>query len=87
MREENIPKPEVVKNDIIIVKWKFQCLLNEGYYFFNAGVRNTIQGDFLHRIVDAIIVRVSKTDSLIRTGFCLLINESQTFFKGKNGDW
>ena len=87
LREENIPKPEVVKNDIIIVKWKFQCLLNEGYYFFNAGVRNTIQGDFLHRIVDAIIVRVSKTDSLIRTGFCLLINESQTFFKGKNGDW
>jgi homopolymeric O-antigen transport system ATP-binding protein len=87
LSEEHIPQQFVIKNDVIIVKWKFQCLLNEGYYFFNAGVKNSMKGDFLHRIVDAIIVRVIKTDKLIRTGFCLLIKESQTFYEEKSGNW
>ena len=82
LNKEHIPQRFVVKNDVVRVNWNFMCLLNEGYYFFNAGVKSSVEGDFLHRIVDAIIVRVIKTDTSIRTGFCLLIKDSHTIYEG-----
>lgn len=39
------------------VKFEFICLLHEGSYFLNAGVKNA-DGEFIHRIVDALMIQV-----------------------------
>ncbi|MDP1723446.1 MAG: ABC transporter ATP-binding protein [Alphaproteobacteria bacterium] len=52
----------VEENDEYFVVHDFRCLLNQGIYFFNAGVEGTILGEnstvYLHRIIDAIMFKV-----------------------------
>jgi lipopolysaccharide transport system ATP-binding protein len=59
----------------LIVRFRFRCLLSDGAYFFNAGVRGTIEGSetFLHRVVDVSMVRVLPEPEALGTGivdFC-----------------
>ncbi|XOV84239.1 MAG: ABC transporter ATP-binding protein [bacterium] len=54
------------------VRFEFDCLLNPGVYFFNAGVQGSKTGDsdpgYLHRIIDAVIFRVLPAEQQIATG-------------------
>lgn len=52
--------PYVAQNSIIRVKFRFQCNLNPGSYFLNAGVIGT-RGEeeiYLHRLLDVYMFRV-----------------------------
>lgn len=59
----------------LVVRFRFRCLLSDGAYFLNAGVRGTIEGSetFLHRVVDVCMVRVLPDPEALGTGvvdFC-----------------
>ncbi|MEQ9451360.1 MAG: ABC transporter ATP-binding protein [Pseudomonadales bacterium] len=64
--------PEVEANQKIIVRFKYQCLLNPGVYFANAGVEGIPRGSsgstYLHRIVDALMFKVLPTHGQVATG-------------------
>lgn len=55
----------------IRVNFLFTCSLNPGSYFFNAGVRGSINGEevYLHRILDAVIVKVLPSENSSSTGY------------------
>jgi len=42
------------------ISWKFTCMLNPGMYYLNAGASSSINQErvFLHRIVDALCIKV-----------------------------
>ncbi|QLG96496.1 ABC transporter ATP-binding protein [Pseudomonas yamanorum] len=52
------------------VEFKFQCMLNVGTYFLNAGVQGATDADqiYLHRILDACMFRVLPEVNSIATG-------------------
>jgi len=52
--------PQIKKNSKILVRLSFQCMLNPGTYFMNAGVRGVTGEEFgyLHRIIDAVAFQV-----------------------------
>ena len=59
----------------ITVRFRFRCLLAPGVYFLNAGVTGTVDGTeaFLHRLVDAAMIRVQPEPEGLVTGtvdFC-----------------
>lgn len=60
-------------NSILTINWRFKCLLNKGEYYFNCGVRNNIDGSFLHRITDSAMIRVISENNKIKTGLCSLV--------------
>lgn len=47
-------------NSNTIVKFKFRCLLGDGFYFFNAGVKTRHGGKekFIHRVEDIMLFKV-----------------------------
>lgn len=58
------------KGDVAQVEFNFQCLLNPGTYFLNAGVTGVV-GDgetYLHRLLDACLFRVLPVSNLTATG-------------------
>lgn len=61
--------PLVEAGSVISVSFAFDCLLNPGTYFMNAGVFGTVQKDetVLHRLVDAIAFRVPATEHNLAT--------------------
>jgi lipopolysaccharide transport system ATP-binding protein len=57
------------------VRFHFRCLLAPGAYFLNAGVTGVLDGaeTFLHRLVDAAMIRVQPEPNTLTTGivdFC-----------------
>lgn len=52
------------------VKFSFVCRLNPGVYFLNAGVKGVEESEetYLHRILDAIMIRVMPEDEQQSTG-------------------
>lgn len=62
---------EVVKNgsnyDVV---FSFVCRLNPGVYFLNAGIKGVVKAEevFLHRILDAIMIRVMPEEEQQSTG-------------------
>lgn len=64
------PIDSIEAGDIIEVKFKFDCNLQPGVYFLNAGVVGTIDGTevFLHRIHDVAMFRVQPEEDILTTG-------------------
>jgi len=54
----------------VTVRFRFRCLLSPGAYFLNAGVLGVVDGaeTFLHRLVDAAMVRVQPEPDTLSTG-------------------
>jgi lipopolysaccharide transport system ATP-binding protein len=54
----------------VTMRFHFRCLLAPGAYFLNAGVVGTVDGaeTFLHRLVDAAMVRVQPEPDTLSTG-------------------
>ena len=70
------PLPLVEAGSRLVVRFRFRCLLADGAYFLNAGVRGTVDGveTFLHRVVDALMFRVLLDPAGLGTGvvdFCV----------------
>lgn len=70
------PRPEdrisfVPAEGTLRVSFQFTCNLNPGIYYLNAGVLGEVDGEsrFLHRILDAMVIRVLPTDTFTATGF------------------
>jgi lipopolysaccharide transport system ATP-binding protein len=61
----------------IVVKFQFQCLLNPGVYFLNAGVVGTVDGDltYLDRCVDVAMFRVQSCTESCGNGIVDLLIE------------
>lgn len=62
----------VKSNSVVCINFEFQCSFNPGVYFMNAAVFGTV-GDkevVLHRIVDAVAIRIMPVFNDIATGFC-----------------
>lgn len=60
----------VNKGDVVQVEFNFQCQLNPGTYFLNAGVAGVV-GDgetYLHRLLDACLFRVLPVSNQTATG-------------------
>ncbi|WP_199522020.1 ABC transporter ATP-binding protein [Pseudomonas protegens] len=60
----------VSAGSIIQVEFAFECNLNTGTYFLNAGILGTINGEetYLHRLLDACIFRILPTEDQLATG-------------------
>lgn len=58
------------KGDVVQVEFNFQCQLNPGTYFLNAGVTGAVgEGEtYLHRLLDACLFRVLPVSNLTATG-------------------
>jgi lipopolysaccharide transport system ATP-binding protein len=54
----------------VTMRFRFRCLLAPGVYFLNAGVTGTVDGTeaFLHRLVDAAMIRVPADPDTLVTG-------------------
>jgi lipopolysaccharide transport system ATP-binding protein len=61
---------EVGAGSRLLVRFRFRCLLAAGTYFLNAGVRGRIgeAETFLHRVVDATMIRVLPDMEALSTG-------------------
>ena len=62
--------PYVALNTTIKVEFVFNCTLNSGVYFLNAGVVGTIANEetYLHRILDACMFRVVPVSNSLASG-------------------
>lgn len=72
---------QVEPETIVIVKFRFKCLLNPGVYFLNAGVTGLVDGHFtfLSRHIDAAMFRVQPEVNSYSTAIVdLLIKPSLT---------
>ncbi|POA55090.1 MULTISPECIES: ABC transporter ATP-binding protein [unclassified Pseudomonas] len=60
----------VSAGSVIQLEFAFDCNLNMGTYFLNAGVLGTINGEetYLHRLLDACLFRVLPTEDQLATG-------------------
>lgn len=56
----------MLSGQIVDVSLKFSCYLNPGVYFINCGLFGT--SGVLHRIIDALAIRVSQTDNSFSFG-------------------
>ena len=47
-------------NEVVEIRWEFDCLLHEGIYYTSTGVNHLIDGkrEYINRIVDAMIFKV-----------------------------
>lgn len=61
--------PYVAADSTVTVSFEFQCNLNPGAYFLNAGAFGSTDGEetVLHRLVDAVVFRVAPPDGNIAT--------------------
>ncbi len=52
-------------NDIIEIKWEFDCLMFQGIYYTSTGVNSLVKGEreYINRIVDGYIFKVLPTDN------------------------
>jgi lipopolysaccharide transport system ATP-binding protein len=52
------------------VEFRFQCTLNQGVYFLNAGVTGSVNGNdiYLHRLIDIAMFRVMPDTENLATG-------------------
>jgi len=59
----------VEKDSVIQVKFKFNCCLQPGVYFLNAGVLGLVDDTevFIHRCVDAAMFRVQLEENILET--------------------
>lgn len=70
------PIEYVDKGTIVEVEFKFNCFLQAGVYFLNAGVVGNVDGieQFLDRHIDIAMFRVQPEDNILSTGiidFCI----------------
>lgn len=66
----NANEKNIKKGRILVVEYQFNCILNPGVYFLNAGVQGmgrNGQETYLHRIVHANAFRVLPTENNIAT--------------------
>jgi lipopolysaccharide transport system ATP-binding protein len=63
--------PFVPAQSSLVVSFEFVCILNPGVYYLNAGVLGEVDGEsrFLHRILDALVVRVLPSEKSTATEF------------------
>ncbi|HEY9853004.1 MAG TPA: ABC transporter ATP-binding protein [Leptolyngbyaceae cyanobacterium] len=68
---------EVEPETIVIVKFRFKCLLNPGVYFLNAGVTGLVDGHFtyLARHIDVAMFRVQPETNSYASGIVDLVIE------------
>lgn len=68
---------EIEPETIVIVKFRFKCLLNPGVYFLNAGVTGLVDGHFtyLSRHIDVAMFRVQPEPNSCASGVVDLIVE------------
>ena len=54
----------------LVIKFRFQCILNPGVYFLNAGVSGIVDGNFtyLARSIDVAMFRVQPDSNLLKSG-------------------
>jgi len=55
-----------VKNDDILqVKWEFNCLMHEGIYYTNVAVNHPVDGsrEYINRIIDAVVFKVLPSEN------------------------
>ncbi|MFB2918602.1 ABC transporter ATP-binding protein [Aerosakkonema funiforme] len=72
---------EIEPETIVIVKFRFKCLLNPGVYFLNAGVTGLVDGHFtyLSRHIDVAMFRVQPETNSYASGIVdLMIEPSLT---------
>lgn len=72
---------EIEPETIVIVKFRFRCLLNPGVYFLNAGVTGLVDGHFtyLSRHIDVAMFRVQPETNSYASGIVdLMIEPSLT---------
>ena len=57
--------PHVKNNDILQVKWEFNCLMHEGIYYTNVAVNHPVDGnrEYINRIIDAVVFKVLPSDN------------------------
>jgi len=68
----NQPIPHIAAGAHAEVRLPFHCRLTPGAYFLNAGVTardNQGERDYLHRVIDAVMLRVQPIDGQRFTGF------------------
>ena len=55
----------VKNNDILQVKWEFNCLMHEGIYYTNVAVNHLVDGnrEYINRIIDAVVFKVLPSDN------------------------
>ncbi len=60
----------ISKGSVVQVEFNFQCHLNPGTYFLNAGVAGAVDGSetYLHRLLDACLFRVLPVGNTTATG-------------------
>ncbi len=63
------PIERIEKGSIIQVKFRFNCFLQPGIYFLNAGILGLIEDAevYLHRCVDAAMFRVQREKNMLET--------------------
>jgi lipopolysaccharide transport system ATP-binding protein len=62
--------PYVIAKSLLRVEFSFQCSLNPGTYFLNAGILGVQESEekFLHRVLDACMFRVQTKENDLSTG-------------------
>jgi lipopolysaccharide transport system ATP-binding protein len=66
----NSPLEEVAADTQMRVEFHFKCRLSQGVYFLNAGVKGLVgdEDTYLHRVIDAVMIRVQPEDDGTFTG-------------------
>ena len=82
----NRPIEYVETGSIVEVEFKFNCLLQPGVYFLNAGVVGNLDGreQYLDRHIDIAMFRVQPEDDTTTTGIIDFYIESAISFTKKN---
>lgn len=62
--------PRIARGTAVTVRFRFQCSLLAGTYFVNAACSGLVAGKpgFLHRILDAVVFRIMKEESIPQAG-------------------
>jgi lipopolysaccharide transport system ATP-binding protein len=80
------PVIHIEKGAIVEVEFKFNCLLQTGVYFLNAGVVGSLEGheQYLDRHIDIAMFRVQIEDDTLATGIIDFCGEPDISFIKKN---
>ncbi|PZQ32577.1 MAG: ABC transporter ATP-binding protein [Stenotrophomonas acidaminiphila] len=81
--------PNMDPGDRIDVSFRFRCLLAPGVYFLNAGVVASGMGEeerYLHRLVDAIPIRVMHDVDALATGIVNFIQGAEVVRDKRRGE-
>jgi lipopolysaccharide transport system ATP-binding protein len=57
--------PDVKNDDILQVKWEFNCLMHEGIYYANVAVNHPVDGhrEYINRVIDAVVFKVLPSEN------------------------